>query len=227
MSFKSPEQSNVNSASTRANRDRLSQASVFTINLMGGPGCGKTCLLAATQQHLSGKRRLGVIIAEAYSKYDSHQLTSLSEQVLHVNPGTDSALSTHLMLSALERLDLAALDILLIENVSSLIGPARVDLGENAKVAIFSVAAGHELAAKHPDIVQAANLVILNKIDLLPMTSYDLRAFRSTIKRLNPRAQLIEMSTTSGQGIDAWINWLLQQSPRSKWETNGTAATEA
>jgi hydrogenase nickel incorporation protein HypB len=204
--------SNLEPVAARANRERLRHAGVFTINMIGGPGCGKTSMIEATMGRLVLKRRVGAIAADAQTRYDADRLGVLADQVLHVEPSGECALSAADVSLALDRLDLPALDLLMIENVSSLVGPGGIDLGEGAKVAVFSVAAGHDKPARHPDVVRGARVVVLNKLDLLAITPFDLAAFRETVAQLNPAAQVMELSTLGGQGMDAWTRWLLDQS---------------
>jgi hydrogenase nickel incorporation protein HypB len=203
-------------AAARANRERLRLAGVYAINLIGGPGCGKTSLIEATMRQLLLKRRVGAIAADPHSRYDADRLSVLGDPVIHVDPGVSPALAACHVGAALGRLDLSAIDLLLIENVSSLVGPGGVDLGESAKVAVFSVAAGHDKPARHPDVVHGARVVVLNKMDLSTLTPFNLAAFREAVARLNPDAAVLEMSTLTGQGMDAWADWLLSRSsPRA------------
>ena len=205
-------ESDAEDAAARCNRERLRHAGIYTINVIGGPGCGKTSLIEATMRHLLLKRRIGAIAADAFSRYDADRLSTLASQVLHVDPRDGSMLKASHVKAALARMDLSALDLLVIENVSSLVGPARIDLGEDAKVAVFSVAAGHDKAARHPDVVRAAEVVVLNKIDLLADASFDLTAFRQSVMRLHPAARVIELSTLTGEGVAPWADWLLSRS---------------
>lgn len=215
-------------SAARANRERLRLAGVYTINLIGGPGCGKTSLIEATMRRLVLKRRVGAIAADAHSRYDADRLGVLGDQVVHVGPEGECALSAADVRLALDRLDLPALSLLMVENVSSLVGPGGIDLGEDAKVAVFSVAAGHDKPARHPDVVRGARVVVLNKLDLLAITPFDLETFRETVARLNPSATVMELSTLSGQGMDAWTDWLVDQSPpRRAGEGQVLAATAA
>ena len=193
----------------RENRERLRLAGVYSVNLIGGPGCGKTSLIEATIRRLLLKRRVGAIAADPHSRYDADRLLRLGHQVLHVDPGGRAELTAAHLRSALRQLDLSALDLLLIENVSSLIGPSGVDLGEDVKVGVFSVAAGHDKPARNPDVVCCAAAVVLNKIDLLKITPFELGAFRETVARCNPAAAVFEMSTLTGDGVDAWVEWVL------------------
>jgi hydrogenase nickel incorporation protein HypB len=205
-------ESDVEGAAARCNRERIRRAGVHTVNLIGGPGCGKTSLIEATMRRLLLKRRVGAIVADAFSRCDADRLSALATQVLHVDPREGSMLRASHVKAALARMNVSALDLLVIENVSSLVGPARIDLGEDAKVAMFSVAAGHDKAARHPDLVRAADVVILNKIDLLADASFDLTAFRTSVVNLKPTAQVIELSTLTGDGMGQWTEWLLNRS---------------
>lgn len=200
-----------------ANRERFHRAGVYAVNLIGGPGCGKTSLIETTMRRLVLDRRVGAIAADSNSRYDADRLSVLGEQVIHVDPGASAALAPCHVRAALDRLDLSTIDLLVIENVSSLVGPGPVDLGENAKVPVFSVAAGHDKPARHPDVVRGAKVVILNKMDLSAVTPFNLSAFHEAVARLNPEAEVLEMSTLTGQGVDAWIEWLRSRSlPRSR-----------
>lgn len=201
------------------NRRQLQRANVFTINVIGGPGCGKTSLISAPVQRLILKRRIGIITADPFTHSDADRLSRLGDQVVQIDPGHNRMLSARHLQTALSRLILPALDILMIENISSLIGPPEIDLGEDAKVCIFSVAAGDDKAAKFPDVIQSANLIILNKMDLLSLMPFDTEAFESDVRRINPSTEFIKVSTRSGEGLDAWLDWLLEHAP-SKGATN-------
>ena len=133
--------------------------------------------------------------------------------MIQIDPGYNRMLSARLVQTALKRLDLSVLEVLLIENISSLIGPCEIELGEDAKVCMFSVAAGDDKAAKYPDVVQCARLIILNKMDLLSVMPFDTAAFENDVRRLNRSAEMIELSTRTGEGLDCWLDWLLSHSP--------------
>lgn len=200
----------------RANRERLAGAGVFAVDLIGGAGCGKTSLLQATIQRLLLKRRVGVITADPFTRYDADRLAALGDQVLQVDTGPGALLTARHVQCALARFNLDALDLLFIENVSSLIGPSEVDLGESAKVSMFSVAAGDDKPAKYPDVVRCAAMVVLNKVDLLPIAPFDRSAFWNCVRRINPAARTLEISTLTGEGMDEWMQWILGQCPRAK-----------
>lgn len=195
------------------NRRVLRAAKVFAVNVIGGPGCGKTGLISATIQRLILKQRIGVLMADPFTHFDSDRVSRLGDQVIHLDPGHNRMLSAAMLQTSLGQFVLAPLDILLIENISSLIGPPEIDLGENAKVCIFSVAAGEDKAAKFPDVVRSAKLIILNKMDLLSLMPFNTEAFENEVRRLNPAAEIIKISTRTGEGLDRWLDWLLGHAP--------------
>jgi len=199
-----------------ANRQRLTAAGVVAVNIMGGPGCGKTSLLEVTLRRLVPERRIGVITADAQSRCDADRLAGQGNQLIHLDPGPAPALTAAHVGEALGPLDLAPLDLLLIENISSMIGPGGVDIGQTVSVAMFSVAAGHEKPVKFQDVVRGAALVVLNKTDLLSIVPFDRDAFRAIVAQLNPHADVLEMSTLTGDGVEAWLEWLRHRSPVPK-----------
>jgi hydrogenase nickel incorporation protein HypB len=199
-----------------ANRERLERAGVAAVNIIGSAGCGKTSLIRATLQCLAGSVRVGVITADPDSRRDAERLAGLADQVVHVNTGHGRCLDAALFGEALDKLDLDRLDLLLIENVSSLIGPTDHDLGETKRVAVFSVAAGDDKLQKYQDVVRWADVVLLNKIDLLASFTFDMGFFRRRLRRINPRVALFELSVRGGEGIDCWAGWLRWESHRGR-----------
>ena len=155
---------------------------------------------------------VGVIACDLVSHRDAEAISRYSSHVVQVNTGESGMLSAADVRKALPLLDLAWLDLLFVENVGSLIGATRLDLGQNATVAVFSVAAGDDKAAKHPDLVRFANVIVLNKIDLLGAVPFDLTSFRSDVARLNANVEVIELSALNGTGTNRWLAWLRKQS---------------
>jgi hydrogenase nickel incorporation protein HypB len=203
-------QSEADSEVARKNRERLNCAGVFAVNVAGGLGCGKSALLGATARRLAGDRQVGIVSADP----DGVPGVSPGARAVHVQPGFGRVLAARDLRSALDRLDLSGVELLLVENVGSFAGPDAIDLGEHARAAIFSVAAGHRIPSEHPGLVRWADAVVLNKLDL--RTGFDLRAFRAAIGRLNAGAAYFEMSTQSGHGVDAWVGWLTDRSRHAK-----------
>jgi hydrogenase nickel incorporation protein HypB len=194
------------------NRRHLQRANVFAVNLIGGPGCGKTTLISQTVQQLMLKRRIGIITADPFTHRDADRVSRLGSQFLQIDPGYNRMLGPRHLQTALRRLNLTNLDMLLIENISSLIGPGDIDLGEDAKVCMFSIAAGDDKAAKFPDVVRPASLVLLNKMDLLSVMPFDIAAFESDVRRVNPTAEIVQLSTRTGEDLERWLEWLLSHS---------------
>lgn len=192
------------------NRQKLQDAGVFCVNLMGAPGCGKTALLEATQRRLDGRVRIGVLVGDLATTRDAQRLARRTDQVVQINTSRGCHLDANQVKQALGRIDLDKIDLLVIENVGNLICPVGFDLGQDVKVGMFSVTEGDDKAAKHPYIVHESALLILNKIDLLPHVPFDLEAFRRDVQHINPQVQMIELSAAKDQ-LDGWISWLDQQ----------------
>jgi hydrogenase nickel incorporation protein HypB len=189
------------------NRKALREAHVFSVSVMGGPGCGKTSLIDATIQRLMPEIHVGVIACDLASHVDADCMTRHSDQVVQVNVGECGVLDATFIRDALEWLDMRWMDVLFIENIGTLVGKP-LDLGQDATVAMFSVAAGDDKPAKHPDLVRAADLVVLNKTDLLPVVPFDLNVFRRDVKSINPAAKHFDLSALTGSGLDAWMKWV-------------------
>lgn len=191
------------------NRQRLRDAGVFCINLIGAPGCGKTALLEATQRQLGNRLRMGVIVGDLATTRDAQRLARTNDHVVQVNTNRGCHLDANQVKQALGKIDLGQIDLLAIENVGNLICPVGFDLGQDAKVGMFSVTEGDDKAAKHPYLVHESSLLILNKTDLLPHVSFNLEAFRKDVQTLNPNARMIELSAAKGP-LDEWTRWLEQ-----------------
>jgi hydrogenase nickel incorporation protein HypB len=216
MPAKTLYRNNVQDAAARiasANRARLERQGVFAVNIVGGAGCGKTTLIEATLRRLTPVTRTAVITADPNSRGDAERLRGLAVQCAHIDTGPGRCLKANQIHDALNQLKLGALDLLLIENVSSLIGPPENDLGESKRVAVFSVAAGDDKLSKYADVVRWADVLVLNKSDLLASFEFDLHAFRQRLRRVKPDIACFELSALNGEGIDAWVSWL-------RWESH-------
>ncbi len=200
----------LNDEVAQINRAKIRDAGVFCIDMIGSPGCGKTALLETTLKHLAGQLRIGVLVGDLTTTRDAQRIAQWCSDVVQINTGKGCHLDANQVRQGLEQIDLANLDILVIENVGNLICPVGFDLGQNVKVGVFSIAEGDDKAAKHPYIVQEAELLLLNKMDLKPYVSFDLRQFREDIDRINSDVQLMEISATEGWIAD-WVQWLSRQ----------------
>jgi hydrogenase nickel incorporation protein HypB len=198
----------LNDEMAALNRSRLHKAGVFTVDLMGAPGCGKTALIEATLRRLPSALRVGVIVGDLTTQRDADRMARFTKHVVQINTGKGCHLEANHVMQGMLRLEVKHLDLLFIENVGNLICPVGFDLGQDVKVGMFCAAGGDDKAAKHPYIVCESSLLLLNKIDLLPHVPFNLTQFQADIHRLNPGVELMELSAFTGDGIDAWIDWL-------------------
>jgi len=190
------------------NRRRFHDAGVTVVNLIGSPGCGKTELLVQTLQQFHG--RMGVVVGDLTTTRDAERLMRAAHRtraVVQINTGRGCHLDANQVRHAIDRIDLDALDLLVIENVGNLICPVGFDLGQDSIVGMFSLADGDDKPAKHPHLVRAADLLILNKVDLAPYVTFDRDLFYHDIAALNDRAVVVETSASLGH-IEPWLRWV-------------------
>ena len=195
------------------NRRDLQAAGIRTVNLMSSPGAGKTTLLQKTLEALQGRVRIGVLEGDIATSIDADRLEGLGAAVSLVNTdhgfGGECHLDATMVRSGLARLPLAELDLLLIENVGNLVCPAEFAVGEDARAMVYAITEGEEKPLKYPVMFRAADVVVVNKIDLLPHLDFDLDRFLANLADINPRAEVIRASSRTGDGVDAWCTWLL------------------
>ena len=219
MSTKVPIVENVlklNDEMALRNREIFRRNGVFVVDLIGAPGAGKTALLELTLRQLKADVTIAVIAGDPATCRDGDRLARHSEHIVQVNTGSGCHLDANQVRHAMDRLHLAKLDILIIENVGNLICPVSFNLGQHCKVGMFSVSEGDDKAAKHPNLVISADMLILNKIDLLPYVPFDLERFRQDIAHLNRTAPLLEISVARNQAT-AWLNWLTENAKRPEY----------
>ncbi len=200
----------LNDEIAQSNRAMLRASHVFCIDLLGGPGCGKTTLLEATLAKFANELRVGVCVGDLATTRDADRLDRHAVQAVQINTGRSCHLDANQVKQALTHLPLADLDLLIIENVGNLICPVGFDLGQDVKVGMFSLTEGDDKAAKHPSIVTACDLMLLNKMDLAPHLTFDREQFRDEVGRLHPGLRLIELSSTdpNDAGFVHWLNWV-------------------
>jgi hydrogenase nickel incorporation protein HypB len=194
-----------------ANRDAFGRAGVVTVNLMSAPGAGKTTLLRRTLEAL-GDVRVGVLEGDIETSLDAEALDGFGAAVSLVNTsagfGGECHLDAVMVRSGLGRLPLAELDLLVVENVGNLVCPAEFDVGEHARAMVCSVTEGEDKPLKYPVMYRAADVVVVNKRDLLPHLDLDRSRFLANIAAVNPGATVLELSARTGEGVDAWVAWL-------------------
>lgn len=191
--------------------ERLSAKGIFVVNLLGSPGCGKTSLLEHTIIGLKNELSIAVIEGDLFTAKDADRIEQHGVPVVQINTSGGCHLDANMVSSVLENLDLENLDLIVIENVGNLVCPAEFNIGEDVKVTVLSITEGEDKPLKYPLIFKQASAVILNKIDLLPYTSFDMHAAIKDITSINPDAVLIEASAQTGQGLSQWYDWLKQQ----------------
>jgi hydrogenase nickel incorporation protein HypB len=201
---------------TIANRNRqlLDRHKVFVINIMSAPGAGKTSLILETLTRLKGKLRIAVIEGDVASTVDAEKVQSKAKAVVQINTGKmpeSCSLMAAMIESALKDMPLDDIDLILIENVGNLICPAEFTLGEHKRVVISSLPEGDDKPIKYPLIFVDADAVIINKMDLLPHVDFDIAAYRRSVTGLNPKVEFLEVSCKTGEGVERWCSWILQQ----------------
>ncbi|TLN01886.1 hydrogenase nickel incorporation protein HypB, partial [bacterium] len=196
---------------------RLDQLKVFSINLMASPGAGKTSLILQTIKSLSGHLNLGVIEGDtAPVTIDADRVTDAGMPAVQINTGGDCHLDAPMIDVGLNQLPLDKMDFLIVENVGNLVCPAAFNLGTHANVLVASIPEGDDKPYKYPAIYRGLDVLIINKIDLLPYVRFDMDYFRKGVEMLNPGLTTFAVSCTTGEGIKAWTDWLIGRATELK-----------
>lgn len=197
-----------NSRFAAANRAAFAAAGVFVINLLSSPGSGKTTLLETTLAAQDNRWRCAVLAADLQTSRDAERIARSGTPVRQLNTGTACHLDAHMVGHAVTAFNLAATDLLIIENVGNLVCPAAYELGEERRVVLLSVSEGEDKPLKYPLSFRSADLLLITKTDLLPHLDFDLAACRNFALQVNPDLEIIEISCRSGEGLDDWHRWL-------------------
>lgn len=200
-----------NNQLARRNRQRFSERQQLALNLVSSPGSGKTTLLTETLKRLRDKTRCAVIEGDQQTVNDAERIRATGTPAIQVNTGKGCHLDAQMVADAMARLPLAEGGILFIENVGNLVCPAGFDLGERHKVAVLSVTEGEDKPLKYPHMFAAASLLLLNKIDLLPYLDFNMEKCLAYAREVNPEIEILPVSATKGDGMDAWLAWLEAQ----------------
>jgi len=198
----------ANAVKARENRLFFNQRGLAVINLIGSPGAGKTSLLEATLERLSGNCKAGVIEGDLYTALDAERLEDKAAGVVQINTEGVCHLTAAMVERALRDLEVAGLGLLFIENVGNLVCPAGFDLGEDCKVVLLSVTEGSDKPAKYRGSFEAAQAVVITKADLAPYTDFDLAGVLRTIRAINPDLPAMVTSVRTGEGLDSWCDFL-------------------
>ena len=197
-----------NNTYASANRNWFAERGILTLNLVSSPGSGKTTLLTKSIDDLKDELSLSVIEGDQQTANDAERIRETGVKALQINTGKGCHLDGHMIGHALETLAPDEESVLFIENVGNLVCPAAFDLGEAHKVAILSVTEGEDKPLKYPDMFHAADLMLLNKVDLLPHLNFDVDKCIEYARRVNPGIKVIQVSATTGEGMETWYQWI-------------------
>ena len=199
---------NENDRIAAALREEFGRRGIFCLNLISSPGAGKTLLLERTLEGFAPGRRVAVLTGDIQTDNDARRLARYGFPVQQITTAGACHLDARMVERHLANWDISSIGLLLIENVGNLVCPTSYDLGEDAKVVILSVAEGDDKPLKYPGIFHRAELLVLSKIDLLPYVPFDIAAARDNARKVNPAIEIVEVSSTTGAGLDSWRAWL-------------------
>ena len=209
----------ANNTIARANRADFDRSDVTVVNFMSAPGAGKTTLLESVVRELEGAVRVGVLEGDVEGSMDADRLASLHVPVTQINTaagfGGECHLNANMVRSALPEIDLAAIDLLVVENVGNLVCPAEFRIGEDARVMACSVTEGEDKPLKYPLMFRTCDLVLVNKVDLLPHLDFDVDRLLHNLDAVHPGVPRMLVSAKTGTGIGEWRDWLLEQTARA------------
>lgn len=207
------------------NRGWLEGRGIRALNVMSSPGAGKTTLLVRTLTDLGDRLRAGVVEGDQETSLDADRIRAVGRPVIQINTGAGCHLDADMFRRGLDALDPETGSTVFVENVGNLVCPALFDLGEAAKVVVVSVTEGDDKPQKYPHMFRAADLVIVNKSDLLPYVDFDVDGFQRRARQINPRTEFLVLSATTGDGLAGWYDWLAGASSRSSTLTESLTDT--
>ncbi len=184
---------------------------IYAINLMASPGSGKTSFILATVDRLKNKFKTAVIEGDIASKVDTEKVRAHGIESVQINTGGACHLEANMIKQAIGHLNLDGTDLLIIENVGNLVCPADFTLGESARTVILSVPEGDDKPLKYPSIFQSCSVLVVNKIDMMELSDFNMQRLQDIVYRLNPNVKIIPLSCRTGEGFDVWISWLTEQ----------------
>jgi hydrogenase nickel incorporation protein HypB len=190
------------------NRVLLDQAGILGLNLMASPGAGKTSLIEQTLGRLGSRYQVAVIDGDVATSIDADRAAAAGARAVQINTGGECHLDAVMLQSALDQLDLATIDLLIVENVGNLICPANFQLGTHKSVLIASIPEGDDKPYKYPGMYRGVDALVINKIDLLPYIDFDMDYFRRGVEALNPGLVSFPLSCRTGEGLEPWLAWI-------------------
>ena len=206
----------ANKEKARSNQERLNKHGILTVNIMSSPGAGKTSLILQIINNLKSKTRVAVIEGDVASTVDAEKVHQQGIPVVQINTAGGCHLDANMTEHALNNLPLEEIDLLFIENVGNLICPAEFALGEHKKVTILSVPEGDDKPHKYPLMFAETDVVLVNKIDLLPYVDFSMDEFSKTVAGLNPKVKIFPVSCKTGEGLETWFSWLKDEIKQTK-----------
>ena len=201
----------ANSRIAKENRKLFDDHNLTVINLMSSPGAGKTTLLEQMGRHFAGQMKIGVIEGDIQTTLDAERVAAAGLQAVQIETDGACHLDANMIQNALENLDLATLDLLIVENVGNLVCPAEFNVGENLKVMMLSVTEGDDKPYKYPLMFRESQVLLISKVDLLPHLRCDIEKIKEAARSINPDLIIFEISAYTGQGLDDWHNWIREQ----------------
>ena len=214
MTTRIPVVENILSANDRMaarNRDMLEQSGVYAINIMASPGAGKTSTILKTLEYLNGRLKLGVVEGDLATSIDAEKAAAAGMPAVQINTGGECHLDAAMLADALPTLPLSDIDLVLVENVGNLVCPANFQIGTHLNVLIASIPEGDDKPYKYPGMYRGMQVLIINKIDLLPYVPFNMDYFKRGVEILNPGVVTFAVSSKTGEGMDAWTDWLVEQ----------------
>jgi hydrogenase nickel incorporation protein HypB len=206
---------NANDRIAQENYNRLENAGVFSINMLASPGAGKTSLIEQTLPRLKNKLRVATIDGDIATSIDSDRAAAAGAlAAIQINTGGDCHLDAVMLHGALDKLSLTQFDLLIVENVGNLVCPANFKLGTHKTVLVASVPEGDDKPYKYPGTYRGVDALIINKIDLMPYVNFRMDYFERGVQVLNPNVKTFRTSCTTGEGLDAWADWLIENARR-------------
>jgi len=206
----------ANDTIAKRNQNRLDKHGILTVNVMASPGAGKTSLIMQTIGKLKEKARIAVIEGDVASRVDADKVHQQGVPVIQINTAGGCHLDANMIENALDNLPLKEIDLLLIENVGNLICPAEFALGEHKKIMLLSLPEGDDKPHKYPLMFTETDVVLANKIDLLPHLDFNTAVFNQAVTGLNPDVKIFQVSCKTGEGLESWFSWLQNEMAQMK-----------